>query len=133
VNWKTIAFLSVVLVNPTLLAAKLTLFQLYSEIFHPFRWMRICVYIGIAFTTAFYVATSIVQIVLTAPRKGETWLSHAFSDEEYASQKNAIPFASVGLVIDVYLLILPIKAIMDLQLAWKRKLAVGLVFLTGLL
>ena len=90
-------------------------------------------WIGITITTVFYVAASITQIVLTIPRKGESWLLHANSHAERAAQMNGIPFAAVGLVIDVYLLILPIKAVMDLQLPLKRKIGVGMVFLTGLL
>ncbi|KAJ8067520.1 hypothetical protein OCU04_004863 [Sclerotinia nivalis] len=52
-------------------------------------------------------------------------------EQQYA-QIYASPFAAVGLAIDLYLLILPLKAVYDLYLPLKRKLAVGVVFLTGI-
>ncbi|KAA8569705.1 hypothetical protein EYC84_001292 [Monilinia fructicola] len=127
-----VAFLSNVLVSPTLLLTKVTLFFLYLELFQPFKWMRICVYTGVAVTTIFYLATGILMIVWSSPRRGETWQTHLFTDEQQYAQIYASPFSAVGLVIDLYLLVLPLKAVYDLYLPLKRKLAVGVVFLTGI-
>lgn len=73
------------------------------------------------------------MIVWSSPRRGETWQTHLFTDEQQYAQIYASPFSAVGLVIDLYLLVLPLKAVYDLYLPLKRKLAVGVVFLTGIL
>ncbi|QSZ36742.1 hypothetical protein DSL72_006625 [Monilinia vaccinii-corymbosi] len=127
-----VAFLSNVLFSPTLLLAKVTLFFLYLELFQPFKWMRICVYIGVATTTIFYLATGILMIVWSSPHRGETWQTHLFTYQQQKAQIYASSFSAVGLAIDLYLLVLPLKAVCDLYLPLKRKLAAGVVFLTGI-
>ena len=46
-------------------------------------------------------------------------------------QRLFIPHRAVGLAIDVYLFILPLKAVSDLHLPFKKKLEVMVVFLMG--
>lgn len=127
-----VAFLSNVLFSPTLLLTKLTLFALYLELFHPFKWLKICVYIGIITTSIFYLATGTLMTVWSSPSHGQTWQTHLFTMEQQYAQIYASPFAAVGLAIDLYLLVLPLKAVYDLYLPLKRKFEVGVVFLTGI-
>lgn len=53
-------------------------------------------------------------------------------EQQYA-QIYASPWSAVGLGIDLFLLGLPLKAVGKLCLPWRRKVAVGIVFLTGIL
>jgi hypothetical protein len=41
--------------------------------------------------------------------------------------------AAISIVIDVWMLALPVWQIRSLQMHWKRKLAIGLMFGTGTL
>lgn len=117
----------------TLLFTKLTFFLLYLQVFRPLRWLRICVYIGAPLTCSFYAAVSIVQIILTTPRPGDTWLDQSLSGRSLKATVLAVPLAAVGLAIDIALLIIPIVAVVGLQLPTKRKIGVVLIFTVGIL
>lgn len=97
-------------------------------------WMRICIYVGSALLVAFHVGVTITMAILTTPSSGETWVDHIFSQNELNAQSEvAVPFAAVGFVFDVYLLVLPLRAVWKLQLPNRRKIGVTLIFMTGLL
>ena len=114
--------------------AKLSFFILYFQLFRPLFWMRISVYTGSALLVTFYIGVIITQIVMTALEPGETWITHIFSANEHNDQYElSIPFASLGFVFDVVLLILPLGAVWNLQLPNRRKIGVTLIFMTGLL
>lgn len=66
------------------------------------------------------------------PRKGETFASVAASPREFKVLVLSVPIAAVGLGIDLYLLVLPITAVMGLQLPTRRKIEIVLIFLTGI-
>lgn len=104
---------------------------MYLHIFGPMKWFRYCVYVGAGATIFFYTGTTIVQFVFATPPPGVTWQEQALSAKEYEATRISVPAASVGLVIDVFIFVLPIRAILKLQLSLKRKIAVGLVFATG--
>ena len=106
---------------------------MYRQIFRPMRWMRISALAGIFVTTVFYVSMTVCLLVFATPYKGETWLSHSNTSRERLNLKFSVPQSAVGLAIDLYILILPIAAVNKLQMAARRKLAIIIVFGTGLL
>ena len=97
------------------------------------RWLRICAYIGLVVTTAFYFGMTVAQFTFGTPRPGETWYSHQQTQNETNSLKMSVPQSAVGLAIDLYILILPMMAVSKLQLPLRRKIGVALIFMTGLL
>lgn len=111
---------------------KLTFYLVYLQIFQPLRWLRICVYIGAAMTTTFYVGVAIYLLVSMTPKQGQSWAAVALSPALLKALRTSVPLAGVGLGTDLYLLILPIAAVMQLQLPTRRKIGVILIFLTGL-
>ncbi|KAF6238584.1 hypothetical protein HO173_003089 [Letharia columbiana] len=117
----------------TLLFTKLTFFLLYFQVFRPLRWLRVSVYIGATLTCAFYGAASIAQLVFSVPRPGQTWLEHALSGEFNKADVLSVPLSAVGLGIDIALLVMPIAAVMRLQLPTKRKIGVLFIFMFGIL
>ena len=110
---------------------KNTFFIMYLYIFGPFRWMRISAYTGAAITTAFYVATTVAALIFSTPRGGETWAEHSLSSYQKRALALPVPTSSFGVVVDVYILILPIVAVLQLQLPTERKVGVICVFMTG--
>ncbi|KAM0802497.1 hypothetical protein BDR22DRAFT_102870 [Usnea florida] len=110
---------------------KNTFFIMYLYIFGPLRWLRICAYIGAAITTVFYISVSVASFVFVTPRHGETWVEHLYSKEETRSTILPVPISSFGVVIDLVILILPIIAVIQVQLPTRRKIAVIAVFMTG--
>lgn len=127
------AYLIAILPAPAFLFLKVTFFIIYRQVFGPMRWMRISASIGAIITTLFYTSMSVCSIVFTTPRKGETWLYHATGPLERLNVRFAIPQSCINLVLDLYILILPIVAVAKLQMAPRRKIGIILIFLTGLL
>ena len=127
------AFLTLILVPPALLAAKLTFFLLYYQLFRPLRWLRIAVYVGATLTTAFYIAVFVMRLVIGTPKPGQTWFSNLFGPGQTQEVRLAVPTVAVGLGIDCFLLVLPLRAVASLQLPHGRKVGVFVVFTTGLL
>lgn len=91
------------------------------------------IYIGATLSTAFYLGVTIALFVFTTPRPGETWAAAILSKEEQMVSKLAIPVSSMGLVVDILLLILPSLAVYKLQLHTTRKIGLMLIFSTGLM
>ena len=106
---------------------------MYRQVFGPKRWMRISANLGALLTTLFYVTMSLCAIFFATPRKGESWGRHEGSHLAHLNVKIAIPQSCVNLVLDLYILILPIVAVIKLQMAPRRKLGIILIFMTGLL
>ena len=127
-------YLGIVLMCPILMVVKLTFFLLYLETFRPMRWLRLSVYVGTVSLTLFYGAYSIGLFVIATPTSGQTWQVHTFSSIERSNAYTAVIYlAAGGLGFDLYLLALPIGAIMQLQLPLRRKVGVTLIFMTGIL
>lgn len=104
---------------------------MYLQLFKPIKALRFCIYAGMILTCGFYVSTTIVQLYYSTPRRGESFLSHTFGPLGTKSSILSVPLSAVGTFIDFYILVLPIVAISQLQLAKKRKIGLCLVFGTG--
>ena len=111
-----------------LLFAKMTFFVMYLDIFQPMRWMRICSIIGTITTLGFYSGMIMSNIVLSVPDQGQPWI-----ESSNRALILVVPLATGGLVIDLFILILPIIAISKLQLSPRRRLGVHLIFVSGAL
>lgn len=132
-NFNIITAIIVFLSPLTLLFIKLTFFLLYFQVFRPLRWLRISVYIGVTLTCAFYGAASITQVIFSTPRRGQTWFEHDFSRGEAGKASIlSVPLAAVGLGIDLVLLVMPIAAVVGLQLPTKRKIGIVFIFMFGI-
>ena len=127
------AYLIAILSPPTFLFLKLTFFVMYRHVFGPKRWMRISANLGAILTTLFYGTMSLCAIIFATPRRGETWARHEGSHLAQMNIKLSIPQSCVNVVLDVYILILPIVAVAKLQMAPRRKVSIILIFMTGLL
>ena len=90
------------------------------------------IYTGAMLSTGFYIGVTIALFVLTSPRSGENWVASILSSREQMVSKLAIPISSMGLAVDVLLLILPSIAVYKLQLHNTRKIGLMLIFSTGL-
>lgn len=104
---------------------------MYLYIFGPLRWLRICTYTSAAVTTAFYISVAVASFIFVTPRHGETWPEHLLSKEESRSTSLPVPISSFSVVTDLVILILPIVAVMQLQLPTRRRIGVICVFMTG--
>ena len=95
--------------------------------------MRVCVYIGITITSLYYIGWLVAQVYLAVPKGSEGWFVHLTGNQEVTLSLTSVPFAAGGLAIDVFIIVLPMKAVMALQVKLRQRLEVAVVFLTGLM
>ena len=81
---------------------------------------------------AFYIATSVSLFIFATPGKGQTVNTVILPNLEPLKELG-LALGVFGVVSDFYILLIPITGLIQLQLEWRRKVGVMLVFLTGLL
>lgn len=116
---------------------KLSLFLLYFRIFKPNKVTRWLIYGGIVVCGLFYSASIISNCALCMPRPGQpsdlaTWLSRS-QECSGPSQRLAVVQGVFGTLSDMYLLVIPIQSVFQLQLPTNRKLGVSAIFMIGII
>ena len=104
---------------------------MYLTIFGPLRWMRISARLGLLVNTGFYLAVFVANMIFSTPRPGQSWQEAVVGEQ--GTLALSIPQAVGGLIIDMFILALPITAVSKLQLPPRRKLGVILIFMSGAL
>ena len=124
-----------VLADPTMLFVKVTFFIMYYSIFGQWRWMKIATTAGGVFAVVFYTAVTACRFALMTPRRNQTWEEVQFSRYwgHTFSPKFRVATSSVGLAVDILILILPIIGVSKLQMPLRRKIGLGVIFLSGIL
>lgn len=117
--------------TPALGLIKSSLFIQYYLLFRPLRWVRIGVWIGATIFGLFSVAVTITGLVLLSPSPGQSLLEDILSWHYLQFAQFAIPTGIIGMLVDWYLLILPIPAVLTLQMSTAKKLGVLIIFMTG--
>ncbi|KAF2680901.1 hypothetical protein K458DRAFT_89307 [Lentithecium fluviatile CBS 122367] len=132
------AFVIAVIQGPITWLIKLTLFCLIFTAFRPVTWLRRLVFIGIFVTGAFYLYTAIDRGIACGPRGGVNRLAYLAgmrgthcSDPDGFVQVTNILQGSFNIFSDLYILLIPIPAIVKLDLPLQKRVAVLLIFLTG--
>ncbi|KAF3009931.1 hypothetical protein E8E13_011044 [Curvularia kusanoi] len=118
-----IAYSILVLTPWTLLFLKTTFFLLYLHLFYRIRWIRICSWIGIAYVILTMGGVGIYIFIVANPHEILTWTIPAI--------RLGIPVGIMSLVADVLIFILPIAAILPLQISRAKRFGALLIFLTG--
>lgn len=120
------------LVNPLALGfIKLSFFILYFQVFNPVSKMRMTIWICATICAIFYLLILVLNIYLSTPRRGETYVTHSLNPIAKGGVRLSIPFAAIGLVLDLVLITVPIYGVCQLQLSARQKLSISLMFLTG--
>lgn len=113
--------------------AKVTFFLMYYKIFWPKSSLRYPIYIGGIATALFYTANTICLIVFIFPRPGDTHYKQQQGSASGNVDRFSVASSAVGAAIDLYILVLPIGAVTQLQLATKRKIGIVVIFMSGFL
>lgn len=127
------SYITTIMVTPALGLIKLSLFVQYYLLFRPLRWVRICVWMGATISAVFYVAVTITAFVLNSPWPGESFIEGILSWHYLKFAQFSIPTGVIGMLVDWYLLILPIPAVLTLQISTAKKIGVLIIFMTGTL
>ena len=117
---------------PTLAFIKVTFFILYLQLFRPIRGLRVAIWAGGIITVLFYLSYGIELFVLSTPSPGEDWLQHFTSPAQSKEANLSIPLPAVGLALNLYILVIPLIGIYNLQIPIRRKIGVAMVFLTAI-
>ena len=111
--------------------SKLSHFLLFRKIFEPKRYMVWLIYFGIFFAFGTYLTIIPLSTYYCAPRNGQTWVT---AQVDCAKE---LPYAIVqgclNIVLDVYLLVLPIPVIWKLNLSPRRKAEIVSIFAIGIM
>lgn len=126
------SYVATVMVAPALGLIKCSLFIQYYMLFGPLRWLRVCVWIGVTVAATFYTVVTIAGFALATPWGGESWIADLLSQHYHLYESFAIPTGVIGMLVDWYLLILPIPAVMGLQTTTRKKIGILVVLMTGL-
>lgn len=114
---------------------KISVLLLYLQVFRILRWMRLACVIGIVCITAFQLSLSISFAAMCAPSTGSSQIDFllAFVSDTRTHTRILVVIQGVGNVTtDIFLVILPLPAVWNLQMPLKRKIAVLSMFMIGL-
>ena len=121
-----------IMYNCVAFLAKLSLFLLHHRLFSIYKWMRYLVYLGIGSIFVLYATCAAVDSYLCLPHRGETWLQAAVSSR---CHQQAVLVAYIqgpfNVASDLFLLLLPLPAVLKLQVPLRKKLGISTIFLTG--
>ncbi|KAI1330303.1 hypothetical protein F5Y16DRAFT_34350 [Xylariaceae sp. FL0255] len=128
--WKLL-FASNILLGPTQFVVKVAILSLYFQLFAVNRATRWGIIGAIVFAGLIYLPHPILVIVFTAPRPGQSWL--APSMDGMASKLDVYaPIHGLGsIILDIWILVLPLPALSKLNISTKKKLKLFAVFITG--
>ena len=116
-----------------MLFTKLALFLLYYRLFASKKGAKIAISLGILVNSIFYVASCIVLITLCLPRRGESWMSTSYAARCKPASKIGNVQGVYGVISDLYIFILPLPVLWNLQMPLRRKLGISAIFCTGLM
>ena len=116
--------------------AKTAILALYWRIFSPSRRSRILILSGMAFTFIFYISVLIILAVRCTPTPGDYahggWISpQSIKRCNRYSAAATETSAVAGAVIDIFILLLPLFFVLQLQTSTKRKAGLAAIFMIG--
>ncbi|KAL9593739.1 MAG: hypothetical protein Q9179_005720 [Wetmoreana sp. 5 TL-2023] len=116
-----------------LLFSKISILLLLHRLFGPDKRFRYYVYFGMLWATAISCTTITASGALCAPRAGES-----FGDLRSAQRCDrlkiwAVVQGSLNVILDLYILYIPLPVIWKLQMGQKKKIGVAAIFMTGLM
>ena len=125
------SYINIILTAPSMLFTKITFLLMYLQLFNRIKPLRFCIYAGMVITSGFYVSVAVAQIYFETPSRHESFWSHRIGPLGKNSLILSVPLSAAGIVIDFYILILPIAVVLRLQLVKRQKVGLYLVFGTG--
>lgn len=90
-------------------------------------------YSGATISTLFYLGMAIAQIINQTPTIHETWLESWLSPKILVENSLNRPVGIIGLIIDVYIFVIPLVAVYQRQMQKNQKLKLALMFSFGAL
>lgn len=111
--------------------AKLSLFMLFYKLFKIQNFTRYAIIFGITISFIAYSSSLVACAITCAPRVGHPWDIATATRCGHASQIRGFLFGITNLVLDIFLLILPILVIYPLPMSVKKKAGILAIFIFG--
>ena len=131
VSLAKIVFTEQIFAALSLLFSKASILLLLFRLFAPTRWFRHMIYLGIAWATLISVISIIVASVLCAPRHGEGFADLTVAERCVHETTWAVVQGASDVVLDFFIIYLPIPMLWKLNMELQRKIGVMAIFLTG--
>jgi hypothetical protein len=130
-----VSFLSSIVIFPIMFFVKLNLFLLFRKVFKVVLWLQVLAYTGMIASFFLYMTLMALNAYFCAPRTGQDFTDYLLAMDSPQCLNNIKPTAVVGaalnIAVDVYIMIIPLPAVVALHLPLRRKLGVVAIFLTG--
>jgi hypothetical protein len=114
----------------SLFLGKLCVLALYYRIFNHITHVRWEIYLSVVLALPLLVA-SIVMPINSAPAAGTSWGTPNPHNDD--NTKVSLAVGIVNLLVDLFVLYIPIPIVLKMNLSLKRKIGVLAMFLTGLM
>ncbi|CAH0041172.1 unnamed protein product [Clonostachys rhizophaga] len=113
-------------------SVKASFLAAFYPLVKPTKWIRICWFIVVAFTTIAYIGCWLAS-TLTCTNPGDYFIPGNCDEpfEKWMSRFNIIYSTSVDIASDVMIMALPIAVLPSLQLNRKKKIGLGIAFSIG--
>ena len=112
--------------------SKLSVLLLLFRLFSPNRLTRYLLFLGIAWALTISLITLALAGAMCAPRRGESFDDLTLSSRCSHQTAWAVIHSVLVLILDFYILYVPIPRIWRLQLSIQRKFGVLSIFMTGI-
>lgn len=122
-----------VLLGPTIFFAKCSIFLLYRQIFTIQKPLKIAIWVGLIFTFLLYWAGVPLESYFSAPHVGETWEDLLTNGRPGQLIYWGIVQGTCSVVLDIYIFLLPLPMLAQLQMAHWRRLQLLAVFSTAMM
>ncbi|KAF2843030.1 hypothetical protein M501DRAFT_1021467 [Patellaria atrata CBS 101060] len=121
-----------VLAGPAIFSAKLSILLLYLRIFQIKRSMRVAIYCGIVAAALIYLPNIFVISYFCTAHVGEDWsLVVGLRCGDPRMLWCYVGMAILSLLLDMYIVLLPVPVVVGLKLSEKGKVGVLLMFFTA--
>lgn len=116
---------------PGLICSKVSLFLLFLQIFQIKGAMKLAIRIGLVATFAINLPSIPIESYFNAPSPGQSWEGLMLSGKPERAIYWGIVQSVLGTLLDVYMFVLPIPVISQLQMPQRRRLKLGMLFSTA--
>lgn len=121
------------MLTPGLIFSKASLFLLFLQIFDTsiMGGMKLAIRIGLIATVFVYLPAFPIMAYFQAPGAGESWAGVMTSGKPQRAIYWGIVQSALGIILDLYMFVLPLPVIIRLHISKAKRIQLGLVFSTA--
>jgi hypothetical protein len=106
---------------------------MYFELFSVQRKLRNAILAGLISSAIIALASTVIACVFFLRRPGQTWLQMLESGQSHGFGSWAPVHGTLMLLLDIYILVLPLDILRKLNMTTNKKIQLAVVFATAML